>query len=208
MAKKRQPELTKKRIIDVATDLFMSKGFEGTEIQDILNELGDITKGAIYHHFESKEDIFNAVATKIGNRNIELLDVIKEDKNLNGKEKLEQLVKVGLNSENTMDVMNMTTSFLDNPKFLSLMFKQIREISVPEYVYPIIEEGVADGSIVTKDPKELSELIMLLINIWINPLVFNVTEKDELKSKCQMINDILSKYNLVLFDEEILSQMK
>ncbi len=35
----------------------MKRGFDNTTIQDIVNEMDGLTKGAIYHHFKSKEEI-------------------------------------------------------------------------------------------------------------------------------------------------------
>ena len=51
-------ENTKEKILEVATNLFLEKGYKQTRISDIINGLDGLTKGAIYHHFESKEDIF------------------------------------------------------------------------------------------------------------------------------------------------------
>lgn len=47
---------TRQRILDVAAHLFACKGYAGTSIRDISEELG-VTKAALYYHFESKEDI-------------------------------------------------------------------------------------------------------------------------------------------------------
>ena len=61
MARNRHPEETVTLILDVAFRLFMEKGYEYTSIQDILDQLGGLSKGAIYHHFKSKEEILVAV---------------------------------------------------------------------------------------------------------------------------------------------------
>ena len=60
MARNKHPEETVNLILDVAFRLFMEKGYEHTSIQDIINQLGGLSKGAIYHHFKSKEDILIA----------------------------------------------------------------------------------------------------------------------------------------------------
>lgn len=39
----------------------MGRGYERTTMADIVAGLGGLTKGAVYHHFKSKEDIFEAV---------------------------------------------------------------------------------------------------------------------------------------------------
>ncbi len=54
MARNAHPEVTRQRILDAAKKLFAQKGYERTTIQDILDELEDLSKGAIYHHFKNK----------------------------------------------------------------------------------------------------------------------------------------------------------
>lgn len=53
-------ESTRGAIIDAATQLFAERGFEQTSVADIL-ELAGISRGALYHHFAAKEDVFAAV---------------------------------------------------------------------------------------------------------------------------------------------------
>ena len=65
MARNKNPEETVNRILDTAYRLFLEKGYEQTSIQDIINHLGGLSKGAIYHHFKSKEDILEAVTNRI-----------------------------------------------------------------------------------------------------------------------------------------------
>ena len=65
MARNKHPEETVNLILDVAYRLFMEKGYEHTSIQDIIDHLGGLSKGAIYHHFKSKEEIFYAVTDKM-----------------------------------------------------------------------------------------------------------------------------------------------
>ena len=77
-------ENTKEKILEVATNLFLTKGYEQTTISDIINGLDGLTKGAIYHHFESKEDIFEAVVKNIGLQNKLIFDKIKFSKNITG----------------------------------------------------------------------------------------------------------------------------
>ncbi|MHA1939873.1 MAG: TetR/AcrR family transcriptional regulator, partial [Candidatus Thorarchaeota archaeon] len=51
---------THSRIMDSAERLFSMKGFNGTSMNDIVKD-SDISKGAIYGHFESKEKLFLAL---------------------------------------------------------------------------------------------------------------------------------------------------
>jgi AcrR family transcriptional regulator len=46
----------KERLLNVAIRLFARKGFEGTSVQDIVDAAG-VTKGAMYHYYDSKDDL-------------------------------------------------------------------------------------------------------------------------------------------------------
>ncbi|PJZ64314.1 TetR/AcrR family transcriptional regulator [Leptospira wolffii] len=54
--KKMPEEVRRKSILKAAMHCFFSKGFERTSVQDIADAAG-LTKGGIYFHFESKEEI-------------------------------------------------------------------------------------------------------------------------------------------------------
>ena len=51
---------TKERILTTALKMFSEKGYEGTNLRELLAELG-FTKAAFYKHYESKEELWNAV---------------------------------------------------------------------------------------------------------------------------------------------------
>ena len=54
MARNKHPEETVEKILAVSAKLFMEKGYEHTTLQDIIDNLGGLTKGAIYHHFKGR----------------------------------------------------------------------------------------------------------------------------------------------------------
>jgi AcrR family transcriptional regulator len=53
------PADTRQRILDVALDLFIEKGYDKTTLREIADQLG-FTKAALYYHFPSKSDILMA----------------------------------------------------------------------------------------------------------------------------------------------------
>jgi len=66
---------TRERILDVALDLFIEKGFDKTSLREIAERLG-FSKAALYYHFASKDDIFMALHLRLhefGHRTIEEL---------------------------------------------------------------------------------------------------------------------------------------
>ncbi len=52
-------QATRDAIVAAAERLFGDEGFDGTVIDDIAAEAG-VAKGAVYHHFASKEAVFEA----------------------------------------------------------------------------------------------------------------------------------------------------
>lgn len=66
MAKRSKADAKKTRenLISEATRLFETKGYVDTSINEICVDL-DITKGALFHHFKTKKDLFVAVWTRL-----------------------------------------------------------------------------------------------------------------------------------------------
>lgn len=52
--------LTRAAVLDAATQLFVEKGFDETSVDDIAR-LSQTSKGAVYHHFPDKREIFAEV---------------------------------------------------------------------------------------------------------------------------------------------------
>ena len=86
MARNKHPEETVAKILDVSMRLFTEQGYEHTTIQDIVDALG-MSKGAIYHHFKSKEDILD----QINDRYYENLEWFSDPAKLPGRNGLEKL---------------------------------------------------------------------------------------------------------------------
>ena len=64
---------TRERILDIALDLFIEKGFDRTSLREIAAELG-YSKAAVYYHFASKEEILLALHLRLHEIGHETLD--------------------------------------------------------------------------------------------------------------------------------------
>jgi AcrR family transcriptional regulator len=53
-------EATTAQLVEAARRLFAADGYEATSLDDVVAAAG-VTKGALYHHFGSKRDLFRAV---------------------------------------------------------------------------------------------------------------------------------------------------
>ena len=191
-------ENTRELILAVATEQFLKNGYEKTKLSDIINGLDGLTKGAIYHYFDSKEDIFNEVANNIGKQNKSIFDAIKYSNDINGSEKITKLVSLSINNEIMETITSITPKLIHSPKLLTSFLEQMQKVTIPDYFIPIIKEGIEDGSIIADNPNELAELLAVLLNIWLNPLIFN-TSKETLISKINLINICLNNFNISFY---------
>mgnify|MGYP000405858063 CR=1 FL=1 len=98
----------------------MEKGYERTSIQDIVDNLGGLSKGAIYHHFKSKEEILSAVTDRMTEESEVLLSRIRDDKTLTGKEKLRKLFYESLNRPEQKDMFRSAPRLGENPQLLAM----------------------------------------------------------------------------------------
>jgi AcrR family transcriptional regulator len=60
MVRQARSEATRRRILDAAIDLFGEVGFAATGLGDII-ERAELTKGALYYHFDSKDSLASAI---------------------------------------------------------------------------------------------------------------------------------------------------
>ena len=58
---KEESELTRRKILEVALDVFAEKGYSRTSLREIARRAG-FTRGAVYWHFKNKADVFMALA--------------------------------------------------------------------------------------------------------------------------------------------------
>ncbi|TYA11202.1 TetR/AcrR family transcriptional regulator [Paenibacillus faecis] len=205
MARNKYPEETTNQILTVALNLFIQKGYEQTSIQDIINGLGGLTKGAIYHHFKSKEEIMQAVIDHLFKGVDGMLSSVRDDKELNGLEKLRKISRVSLSNPAQNEMASAAPNLLRNPKLLAAQIEHLIEKAIPVYIQPIIEQGMRDGSIQTDYPRELSEVLLILTNLWLNPAVIQASPEMMLR-KVKFFDEILKGLGLDLFDDEMLQR--
>lgn len=207
MARNKHPENTVRSILDTACRLFMEKGYEHTSIQDIIDNLGGLSKGAIYHHFKSKEDILVAVTDQMTAESNQMLAVIRDRTDLNGREKLKTIFKVSINRPVQNDIFTAAPNFNKNPKLLFSLLHDTIDEAVPNYILPIMRQGIADGSIETDYPRQLAELILLAANVWMNPMIFD-SSVEESYCKFMVFEQMMRGLGLDIVDRGMLERLQ
>lgn len=204
MARNKYPEETERLILETAQELFSRKGYDNTSIQDIINNLGGLSKGAIYHHFKSKEDILLSLLDRMDKSITDEMLRVRDARDLNGYQKLQMLFRQSVYNSDKQVAFKTAPDLMKNPRMLVLHIQAIYNEVVPQYIVPILEEGIRDGSIQTDYPKELAEVMMLLSNFWLNPLVYhNEKHMESLMNRVKLYRQIFSKLGFELIDDEM-----
>ena len=126
---------------------------------------------------------------------------------MNGLEKLQSLFTSALENPRQDDMFQMAPDFLKNPQMLAIQLEGIFKESAPHYVQPIIEEGIADGSIQTEYPKELAEVILLLINIWLIPLIHD-DDPSSVVNRFALFQEMMAKLGIEVFNEDAIKRLE
>jgi AcrR family transcriptional regulator len=153
---------TKKQISDVALKLFTQKGYEATTVSDIIKTTG-ISKGGLYHHFTSKEEIANDICEGY-------VKAIKSHFEKNKSKCKSPLEKLTLLSQAQYKVLKRKQrairSLYYNPintKLREKIQKLYVEIFMPILI-GILEEGKKTGDFTVRHPKVTAHFLFELQN--------------------------------------------
>lgn len=180
----------------MAEKLFLEKGYDGTSIQDIVDGLGNMTKGVIYHHFKSKFAILETIMDEADEQ-----PILEQLRGRNGLEKLQNVLKDSFKSYRRQSIGYAVAVALRSPRILGEQYLQVFQELVPE-MKKIVDEGVMDGSIQTEYPEEITELLMLTINLWIG-IQLSLLSEEELRRKILFIQQMFNGLGVPLLTDEI-----
>lgn len=205
MGRYKYPEQTQERIVDASIKLFIEKGYEQTTIQDILDAL-NLSKGGLYHHFKSKEEILEAVKQKRAQCAADMLhDLIKHTEAVNAKEKMKKILYQLGTSTQTHLFDTILTSQANNPHFVIGALQNAVDQDAP-IIGKLIEEGLKDGSIQTTEPGLCAEIFLLLLNFWASPVLFK-RNIDETKKRLSYLQSVMCMLGLDIIDNEFIENV-
>ena len=204
MPRNKYPEETVQKILDASLKLFLEKGYEETTVLDIISEMGGLTRGAFYHHFKSKEEVFDALCEKLFYES-NPFEKAKSHKELNGLEKLKFVLKTSFDETEHHQLSMASMQLMGSPAFLKKLIESNQELS-PMY-QELIEEGIQDSSIKSEQPKLLADLFVLLTNFWSIPTIYPMSD-DEAWQKFLMIKSVMDNLGLPIIDDEIVKLCK
>lgn len=171
----KEAEERRTEILDVAEELFATKGFDNTSTNDILNVVG-IARGTLYYHFRSKEDILNGVIDRMVNASlVECAEIVGNK----ATPILERMTK-GVLSMNIQSKMGEEVMAQVHKPQNALLHQKLQE-KLLKGIIPIftklVEEGNETGIFDTEYPMEAMEMIMLYSNTIFDDLFVQTPEQ-------------------------------
>lgn len=152
----------KEEILDVAEQLFAEKGFDNASTNDIINKIG-IARGTLYHHFNSKEEILDAIVERMMNRSIAGARAMIKDKNIPLPDRIVgAFLALNIDSGAGSEVLQQ----IHKPQN-ALLHQKTQERLLGEVVpliAELIEEGNRSGMFHSKYPLEATEMIIVYSN--------------------------------------------
>jgi TetR/AcrR family transcriptional repressor of nem operon len=92
-------EATRQRILDMAQEMILSRGYAGTSLDSVINSLG-VTKGAFFHHFDTKSDLARHLIQRFSDDGVTLFKRTQaRAENLSSDPLQQLLIIIGLYTE-------------------------------------------------------------------------------------------------------------
>jgi AcrR family transcriptional regulator len=152
-------------ILDVAQRYITTKGYEQMTTQDILEAL-QISRGAFYHYFESKQALLMALVERIAEQAEQLVLPIVSDRELPAQDKLLRFFTV-LDQYKQAN-LDLVLTFLriwygdENALFRQKLYLA-RVKRLAPWLSQIIQQGVAEGVFTAAYPDQAARMILSLL---------------------------------------------
>lgn len=159
--------------LDVAQQLFFTKGYEKTSVQEIINTVG-VAKGTFYHYFDSKVDILDALIRRLLEDVKASLDDIVHDESMNAVEKVERYFSfINQWKIESKPFLLQTARVLYQDQNVLLRYKMHREAlkSFNALLATIIEQGMDEGVFDVAHPLATAEVIIMIPRIFEETLI-------------------------------------
>jgi AcrR family transcriptional regulator len=170
----KEQEYTVKRsaILDTAKRLVQTKGYEQMAIQDLLDDL-QISKGAFYHYFGSKQALLEALIEHLLDEGEQLLIAITHDPTLSALEKLQhflgQLAQWKTAQKETFLGL-LRVWYADENAIVRQKLYAARIKRVTPWLSAIIRQGLEEGILKTDYPDKTSHIVVSLLHDHSNTL--------------------------------------
>jgi len=174
----KEAAVRRNEILDAAEQLFVTKGFDKTSTNDILERVG-IARGTLYYHFGSKEEILDAIIQRMSETLVKRAAGIAAQKEKPVLERLtEMMLALNVDSELGHEIMEQ----VHKPQN-ALMHQKMQEgllAGIRPLITGLIEEGIAQGLCQTDYPAQAAEMMLLYSNTAFDALAEHSRDEEKI----------------------------
>lgn len=158
---------THEKILDSAEHLFAAKGYNGTSMNDIVDESG-LSKGAIYGHFTDKERLFLSLWERQTVVGIEQMKQMfsPEDSTVDKLLKVAEVTLAG-SIDCPREIGNMLLEFMISSSRMEALEPglQKRYDTIHAFIAELLEEGISRGELKADiDSKNLTSILFATLD--------------------------------------------
>ena len=178
-------QTTRRELLHAGRELFTEKGYAGATLDDLSERTG-VTKGALYHHFRDKRELFRALFEELEK---EMCDEIVAAAATAGADVWEQMRRgVDAFLDATQDPAKQRICLIDGPSVLGWeTWRQIDEQYGYGLTKAIIEAAMDAGVIVRRPVEPLAHIFLAALS---EAALQIARSDDQLKMKDEMRSTI------------------
>jgi len=192
---KEEAAITRAQLLKKALAVFSKKGYAATTLEDIANE-AEVTRGAIYHHFGGKAELYNTLIREYSNRG----SLIMQQAVSEGGTLLDILRRVFIRQLEAIEDDHKMRALMELALFKTGIIPELEEgrrqridsgIALIEMLTGIMSQGIEQGLLRSDvDAKELARSYLAfqngLIQLWLT-----APNQFSLKAHAESFADIL-----------------
>ncbi len=162
----KHPDARRQEFVATAQQLFFSKGYENTSVNDIIQAVG-LSKGAFYHYFASKQALLEAVTDGLLDQSLVNMQAIVADPTLDAIAKFNQLMQ-NQNSWKLAQKDHMLAYarmlFMDENLRLRHRLQTEGRLATVALLSEVVAQGVAEGVFAVADAAISAEFAFAIIH--------------------------------------------
>lgn len=187
----KDPKERKREIMDMAAKLFMSRGYEETSINLIVNQLG-VAKGTFYHYFQSKEEILEAILEDYLSKYADWISATVNEDSMNAYEKLMFVFKHIFSNNNGPEHLTKHVEDNKNARLHQVMDEKFFEKFYP-IIVSILKQGVEEQIFDVIHPEEITEVLLLGIRAYMHIHLPHFGEPVYAQRKLEALEELFNK---------------
>lgn len=162
----RDPEGARRALLENAVELFERNGYAATSVQSIV-DAAELTKGAFYHHFESKEDLLYRVHDEFINYQLGRARSVMADKEQSPDQILRRLITERYSNRcRSTSRDHGVHAGTEVPAHRCLREIQQKRDEFERFFVDVIERGMQEGVFRQKGPARLVAFGIIGMGAW------------------------------------------